>query len=92
MVSLNPRQRIIVLIFKIEDKNNPSDYRTIVISPLLVKLYGIGLERNIDIWPESHRKIAKCQARFQGYHSTMDQLVTLRIIFKEHFNNKTNIL
>jgi hypothetical protein len=57
-----------------------------MISPLLSKLYGIILEKKINIWLESHRK------RVKGYHSTMDHLVTLRIIVEEYHNNKTNLL
>jgi hypothetical protein len=49
-------QSLIVPIFKSWDKNNPSNYRTIMISPLLAKLYGIILEKKINIWLESHKK------------------------------------
>ena len=37
-------QSLIIPIFKSGDKNDPSNYRTIMISPLLAKLYGIILE------------------------------------------------
>jgi hypothetical protein len=63
-----------------------------MISPILAKLYGSILEKKINIWLEIHGKRAKGQARFRGYHSTMDHLVTLRIIAKECHNNKTNLL
>jgi hypothetical protein len=63
-----------------------------MISPILAKLYGIILEKKISLWLESHRKRAKGQARFRRYHSTMDHLVTLRIIVEECHNNKTNLL
>jgi hypothetical protein len=49
-------QSLIVPIFKNGDKNIPSNYRTIMISPILSKLYGIILEKNISIWLESHGK------------------------------------
>jgi hypothetical protein len=52
-------QSLIVPIFKSEDKNNPSNYMTIMISPLLAKLYGIILEKKINIWLERHGKSAK---------------------------------
>jgi hypothetical protein len=74
------------------DKNNPSSYKTIVISPILSKLYGIILEKKINIWLERHGKRAKVRARFRSYHSTMDHLVTLRIIVGECHNDKTNFL
>jgi hypothetical protein len=49
-------QSLIVPIFKNGDKNIPSNYRTIMISPISSKLYGIILEKNISIWLESHGK------------------------------------
>jgi hypothetical protein len=63
-----------------------------MISPILAKLYGIILEKKISLWLESHGKRAKGQARFRRYHSTVDHLVTLRIIAEECHNNKTNLL
>ena len=38
-------QSLIIPIFKSGDTNNPSNYRTIMIIPLLAKLYGIILEK-----------------------------------------------
>jgi hypothetical protein len=54
-------QSLIVPIFKSGDKSNPSNYRTIMISPILAKLYGSILEKKISIWLESHGKRAKGQ-------------------------------
>jgi hypothetical protein len=71
---------LIVPIFKNGDRNIFSNYRTIMISSILDKLYGIILEKKINIWLESHGKRAKGQAGFRRYHSTMDHLVTFRII------------
>ena len=62
-----------------------------MISPLLSKLYGIILENNINVWLESEGKRAKCQAGFRWNHSTMDHLVTLRIIVVECRNDKSNL-
>ena len=42
-------QSLIVPIFKSGDKINPSNYRTIMISPILSKLYGSILEKKISI-------------------------------------------
>jgi len=63
-----------------------------MISPILAKIYGIILENKINILLENHGKGAKEQARFKIYHSTMDQLVTLRIIRDDCRNNKNNLL
>jgi hypothetical protein len=73
-------QSLIVPIFKNGDRNIPSNYRTIMISPILAKLYGIILEKKISLWLESHDKRDKGQAGFRRYHSTVDHLVTFRII------------
>ena len=62
-----------------------------MISPLLAKLYGIILERKINIWLESDGKRAKGQAGFRRKHSTMNHLVTLRIIVEECHNGKSNL-
>jgi hypothetical protein len=84
-------QSLIVHIFKNGDKNILSNYMTIMINPILTKLYGIILEKKINIWLESHGKRAKGQARFRRYHSTVDHLVTFRITAEEFRNTKTNL-
>jgi len=62
-----------------------------MISPLLAKLYGIILEKKINIWLESEGKRAKGQAGFRRHHSTTDHLITLRIIMEECRNDKSNL-
>ena len=84
-------QSFIISIFKSGDKNNPSNEETIMISPLLAKLYGIILERKISIWLESDGKRARGKAGFRRKHSTMNHLVTLRIIVEECHNDKSNL-
>jgi hypothetical protein len=63
-----------------------------MINPILAKKYGIILENNINIWLKIHRKRTKGQVGYRIYHSTMDHLVTLRIIGEECYNNKANLL
>jgi hypothetical protein len=84
-------QSLIVPIFKNGDRNIPSNYRTIMISLILAKLYKIILEKKISPWLESHGKRAEGQARFRRYHSTVYHLVTFRIIAEEFCNTKTNL-
>jgi hypothetical protein len=84
-------QSLIVPIFKNGDRNILSNYRTIMISPILAKLYGIILEKKISLWLESHGKRDKGHAMFRRYHSTVDHLITFRIIAEEFHNTKTNI-
>ena len=58
-----------------------------MISPLLAKLYGIILEKNINSWLECQGKRDKGHANFSNYHSSIDHLVTLKITAKECGNN-----
>ena len=61
-------------------------------SSLLAKLYGIILEKKINILLESEGKKAKgLEMGFRMQHSTTDHLVTLRIIMEECHNDKSNI-
>jgi hypothetical protein len=62
-----------------------------MISLILAKLYGTILENNIILWLEIHGKRGKCQVGFRRYHSTVDHLVTFRIIVEEFHNTKTNL-
>ena len=62
-----------------------------MIIPLLAKLYGIILEKKINGWLEMEGKWDKGQAGFRRNHSTMNHLVTLRIIVKECRNNKSGL-
>ena len=73
-------QSLIIPIFKSGDKNERSNYQTIMISPLLTKLYGIILEKKINGWIEMEGKQAKGKVGFRKNHSTTNHLLTLRII------------
>jgi hypothetical protein len=42
--------------FKSGSKNIPSNYRTITINPILIKLKGIIMGKKIRIWIETHGK------------------------------------
>ena len=59
-----------------------------MISPILDKLYGIILEKNINEWLEMEGKRVKGKANFRRNHSTTDHPITLRIIVGECRNNK----
>ena len=84
-------QYLIIHIFKSGDTNDPSNYETIMIIPLLAKLYGIIIEKKINGWLEMEGKRAKDQAGFRRNHSTMDHLLTLRISVEEWRNNKSDL-
>jgi len=82
---------LIVPILKSGDKIIPSNYRTIMISLIIDKLYRFTLETKISLWLEIPGKIAKDQDEFKRHHSTIDHLVTLKIIAEECHNNNTGL-
>ena len=59
-------QSLIIPIFNSGDKNDPSSYHTIMINPLLAKLYGIILQKKINKWLEMEGKRAKGQEVLEG--------------------------
>lgn len=84
-------QILIVPIFKNGDKRIPSNYMTIMLSHILAKLNGLILEKKLSLWLENHGKRDKGQAGFRIHHSTIDHLVTLKIIAEECSNSKLNL-
>ena len=61
-----------------------------MINALLTKLYGIILERKINVWLESEVKRAKGHVGFRNHHSTIYHLIMLTIIAKHCHNIKSN--
>lgn len=59
------------------DVNNPSNYNTIMIIPLFVKLFGSMVEHIINKRAEKEEKRAKGQESFRLKHSTIDHRITL---------------
>lgn len=82
---------LIVPIFKIGDENIPFNYRTIIISHILAKLYGLIFEKKIRIWVGTHGKRAKWKASFRRHHSTIGHFFTLSTILEECRNSKIDI-
>jgi hypothetical protein len=81
-------QSLIIPIFKDGDRKIPSNYRTIMISLILAKFYGIILEKKISLCLEIHGKRDKGQDGFRRYHSTVDHIITFRIIAGDFCNLK----
>ena len=65
------------------DRNELSNYRTIMLAPIMTKLFGSLLESKLNVWAEKHTKRAKGQAGFRAHHSTVDHLITLRVTMEE---------
>ena len=62
-----------------------------MICPILVKLYGIILEKKINEWLEMEGKWVKGQTGFRRHHSTIEHIVTLGITAEECRNNKFDL-
>ena len=62
-----------------------------MISLLLAKLYGIILEKKINIWLESEVQQDRGQVGFKRQHSIVDHLITLKMIVEECRNDKSNL-
>ena len=54
-----------------------------MVSSTIAKLYSTIMEQKISKWAESTNKRALGQAGFRPKHSTVDHLVTLRVIMEE---------
>ena len=59
-------------IFKSGDKNQVSNYRTIMGSSTTANLYSTIMEQKISTWAESTSKRALGQAGFRPKHSIVD--------------------
>lgn len=64
------------------DVNNVNNYRTIMVGSLMAKLFGSIMEMKISEWAEKNGKRALGQAGFRKGHSTIDHLVTLRVLME----------
>eukprot|EP00249_Psilotum_nudum_P023583 c28929_g2_i1 orf=1058-3163(+) len=77
------QNNLIIPIFKAGDPDLPNNYRTIMVSSLMAKLYSIILERDIAHWTEKRGVRAISQAGFRPKHSTVDHLLTLRVLVEQ---------
>ena len=65
------------------DITNANNYRTIMIGSIMTKLFGSVMEEKISAWAEANEKRALEQAGFCKVHSTIDHLITLRVLMEE---------
>lgn len=70
-------------LFKKGDVNQPTNYRTITVGSCMSKLLGSVLEQAISSWAETNGKRAIGQAGFRPKHSTIDHLISLRVLMEE---------
>ena len=77
------QQNWIKALFKKGDVNQPTNYRTIMVGSCMSKLLGSILEQEISAWAEINDKRAKGQAGFRPKHSTIDHLISIRVLMEE---------
>ncbi|MCO5612696.1 hypothetical protein L7F22_066965 [Adiantum nelumboides] len=77
------QQNWIKALFKKGDINQPTNYRTIMVGSCMSKLLGSILEQAISSWAKTNDKRAKGQASFKPKHSTIDHLISLRVLMEE---------
>lgn len=82
---------LVVPLFKSDDVNNSSKYRTIMINPLFAKLFGSMIENRINKWAEENHKHAKGQVGFRPKHSIVDHGITLRHIIEKAWEKKAEV-
>ena len=70
-------------LFKGGDRNLLTNYRTIMVSSCMAKLFGSIIEKDLSTWAEYNGKRAIGQAGFRARHSTVDHLITLRVLMEE---------
>ena len=70
-------------LYKKGDPNQPTNYRTIMIGSCMSKLLGSILEQLISSWAEANNKRAIEQEGFRPKHSTIDHLMSLRVLMEE---------
>ena len=69
-------------LYKGGDIKNVNNYQTIMVGSLMTKLYGCIMVSKISAWAEENGKRAYRQTGFQKHHSTIDHLVTLRVLME----------
>ncbi|XP_057842732.2 uncharacterized protein LOC131052150 [Cryptomeria japonica] len=79
---------VVIPLFKSGDINNPSNYHTIMVNPLLGKLFKSMVEHRISSWAKDEGKRAKGQAGFRPRHSTIDHCITLRHLIEKIWDNQ----
>ena len=77
------QQNWIKALFKKGDANQPTNYRTIMIGSCMAKLLGSVTEQALSLWAETNNKRAKGQAGFRPKHSTIDHLISIRVLMEE---------
>ena len=72
--------RRLVPIHKEGDKEEASNYRTIMVASIFAKVLGGLLESNLSKWAEAHKKRALSQAGFRAHYNTLDHVLCLRVL------------
>jgi hypothetical protein len=79
---------LILPIFKGRHKNDPGNYRIIVIRLVFTKVFGGIVKREVSKWVEEEGKRDKGQANFRPKHSTIDQCLMLRHMIEKTWESE----
>ncbi|KAL3686392.1 hypothetical protein R1sor_008966 [Riccia sorocarpa] len=74
--------RKVVPLHKSGSKQDPRNYRTIMVASLFAKLLGRLLERRLNCWCEDLHVRAPAQAGFRSGFSTLDHVLVLRVLME----------
>jgi hypothetical protein len=83
LVEAMPRDwmtRRLVPIHKEGDKEEASNYRTIMVASIFAKVLGGLLEGKLSTWAEANKKRAISQAGFRAHYNTLDHVLCLRVL------------
>ena len=70
-------------VFKSGQRDDPSNYRGITVTPVLSKLFAMVIEARLTSWAEDNHMRARGQAGFRKGHRTVDHVFTLLHLTKQ---------
>ncbi|KAL3687801.1 hypothetical protein R1sor_014110 [Riccia sorocarpa] len=73
----------VVPLYKKGPKDDPTSYRTIMVAHVFAKVFGNLLETRLSAWCEEQGVRAPVQAGFRKQFSTLDHLLSLRVMMEE---------
>ena len=79
-------------IFKAGDKDDPGNYRGIMVVVILSKLYAVVLEARATAWAEQSKSRVKGQAGFRKDFCATDQLFIIRTWLQQEAHEKRRLV
>ena len=82
-------ESIIQPLYKKGDANNPGNYRGISLSDTSSKVYGMIINKRIQMWVDENNLTGEQQAGFKSGYSCSDHIFTLMACVQKQFNRVT---